>query len=745
LLEAGRGDKLRAASVANSSRYRFRFFRAGGVDQVDLADEEALSHLDALDRKLWVALACPIEGLEIDGRSLGFIDTDGDGRIRPPEILAAIAWAKEAFTDLSGFFDGKDELSLGSFSKKTETGRAVHDAARRILTNLGRPDDDVLHLADVTNVERVFEQTTLNGDGIVPVDAANDEPTRKAIGDILEVMGSVRDRSGKPGIDQGRADAFFEQIAFFATWLGKASGSVRILGDATEGAFEAMTAVRAKVDDYFVRARLLALDERLVPALDASCEEVQALRGVDLSTSDLRVLRLPLAEPAAGRALPLRGEVNPAWSVRMEEFTRLTVDPLLGAGHEALTESDWIALQRLLLPYAAWMAEKPNVPVATLGAERVLVLASGESAKNVSDLIAQDLRLEAECSRMEAVEKAIRLRRDLVPLLRNFVNFADFYGKRHAAFQVGTLYIDGRSCDLCLPVREVGKHALLAGLARAYLVYCECSRKKDAEKRTIVAAVTAGGVDNLMVGRNGVFYDHHGDDWDATIIKIVDNPTSVREAIWSPYKRFARAIEEHLTKRAASADTKAGQSLEETTGHAIAGDPEKAPASPPKPVAKGIDVGTVAAIGVAVGGIATFFSSMLATFLGLGMWLPFGLLALLLAISGPSMLIAWLKLSQRNIGPILDANGWAVNAFARINVPFGHALTKVAELPLGARRILDDPFAEKRRPYRTYLAITLLVALVLAWAFGAFDGILPEKARAPFLWHAVFATFTSHS
>ena len=197
MLEAGRGDKLRAASVANSSTYRFRFFRAGGVDQVDLADEEALTHLDALDRKLWVALACPIEGLEIDNRSLGFIDTDGDGRIRPPEILAAIAWAKEAFADLSGFFDGKDELSLASLSKKTETGRAVHDAARRILTNLGRPDDDVLHLADVTNVERVFEQTRLNGDGIVPIDAANDEPTRKAIADILEVMGSVRDRSGK--------------------------------------------------------------------------------------------------------------------------------------------------------------------------------------------------------------------------------------------------------------------------------------------------------------------------------------------------------------------------------------------------------------------------------------------------------------------------------------------------------------------------------------------------------------------
>ena len=38
------------------------------------------------------------------------------------------------------------------------------------------------------------------------------------------------------------------------------------------------------------------------------------------------------------------------------------------------------------------------------------------------------------------------------------------------------------------------------------------------------------------------------------------------------------------------------------------------------------------------------------------------------------MAIAWLKLRKRNLGPILDANGWAVNAKARMNVPFGGAL-----------------------------------------------------------------------
>jgi hypothetical protein len=740
-----------APFVSSSSAYRFCFFRAGGVDQVDLTDDGALANLDALDQKLWMALACPTRGLEIDSRSLDLIDSDGDGRIRPPEILAAVAWAKEVFTNLKGFFEAGDDLPLASLSKKTEAGRAVYDAARRILVNLGRPDDDVLRLDDVTSTEKVFEQTTLNGDGIVPVDAAKDEPTQKILADILAVMGSVRDRSGKPGIDKAKADAFFEQVTSFATWLRKGSAEVKILGEPTGAAFDALTAVKAKVDDYFVRMRLLAFDDKLAMVPDATSEELLALVGVELGTSDPRVARLPLARVAPGRPLPLKDEVNPAWSAKMADFVRLTLDPLLGAGRTALLESEWISVQGRLAAYASWLADKPGVPVSALGDERILLLASGDAAKQVADLIAEDAALEAECSRIEAVEKAIRLRRDLVPLLRNFVNLADFYGKRRAAFQIGTLYIDGRSCDLCLAAHNAGKHAVLASLAKAYLLYCDCTRKKDAEKLAIVAAVTAGGVDNLMVGRNGVFYDHAGEDWDATITRIVENPIAVRQAFFSPYKRFLRAIEQQVAKRAAAADTKAGHALEETATEAITSGPEKAEpavaaaAAAPKPAAaKGIDVGTVAAIGVAVGGIATFFSSVLATFFGLGMWMPLGLLALLLAISGPSMLIAWVKLSQRNIGPILDANGWAVNAFARINVPFGGALTRMAQLPSGARRILDDPFAEKRRSYRTYLGVALALALVLAWLCGALDGFLPEKGRARFVLHAAFPSSTSH-
>jgi len=130
-----------------------------------------------------------------------------------------------------------------------------------------------------------------------------------------------------------------------------------------------------------------------------------------------------------------------------------------------------------------------------------------------------------------------------------------------------------------------------------------------------------------------------------------------------------------------------------------------------------------------VGGIATFLTSILATFFGLGIWLPLGLLGLLLAISGPSMLIAWLKLRQRNVGPILDANGWSVNALAKINVPFGAALTQVAALPRGSRRELRDPFAEKKRPWRLYLLLLLLLGAAALWAAGYFDTYLPEHIR----------------
>ena len=72
---------------------QWQFFRAGGFDQVALESGADLMALDQLDQKLWVALACPTTGLEFDAKTLALIDTDKDGRIRAPELIAAVKWA----------------------------------------------------------------------------------------------------------------------------------------------------------------------------------------------------------------------------------------------------------------------------------------------------------------------------------------------------------------------------------------------------------------------------------------------------------------------------------------------------------------------------------------------------------------------------------------------------------------------------------------------------------------------------
>jgi hypothetical protein len=716
----------------NKESHRWKFFRAGDVDQVVLAEGADLEQLAELDQKLWMALSCPTRGLEFDSRMLDCVDTDHDGHIRSPEVLAAVDWAKQVFGNLDELFAEGRSVPLTSINQKTQLGRDLLAASRRLLAKLGRADAGTLSAEDVAGAAEILAASRLNGDGIVPADSAEDEPTRRAIEDIIKVTGGKPDRSGKPGVDQATIGKFFEDAAATVAWLDQADqdAAIRPLSSATSEAAAAVDAVRAKVDDYFARCRLAAFDGRAVTALGPAESDLVALAGKTLTNDAAEIAQLPLAAIGAARRLVLSDGLNPAWAAKVAAMTSAAVRPMLGADKTALIESDWTTIKDRLAPFAAWQAARPSAALSVLRDVRIRELHAGNFRQDLNALVVKDAAMEDQSSQIDLVEKMILFRRDLVRLVRNFVNFSEFYGQRRAIFQAGTLYLDGRSCSLCLPVEDAPKHAAVAGLARAFLVYCDCTRK-GGEKRSIVAVVTGGGTDNLMVGRNGVFFDHKGNDWDATVTRIIENPISIRQAAWAPYKRFVRMIEEQVAKRASAADEEARQKTQAAamqTVHADKAKAEDAAAKPPE--AKKIDVGTVAAIGVAVAGMATFLSSILATFLGLGMWMPLGALGLLLAISGPSMLIAWLKLRQRNVGPILDANGWSVNALAKINIPFGSALTKVAALPRGARRQSRDPFAQKRSPWGLYLTLLVLLGLAVLWRLGHLDPYLPGKFKS---------------
>ena len=706
-----------------TTSHTWNFFQAGGFDQVQLDSGADLLALKELDQKLWVALGCPTRGLEFDTRTLDLIDSDADGHVRANEVLAAIDWAGRLLKNADLLVKGTDSLALADIDDSSEEGKQVLASARHILRSLGKPDAIAISLADMADIEKFVAGLEFNGDGVICAGRIADAGLRATVEDIIKCAGSVADLSGEAGVNRDIADRFFAETAAYAAWQAKGDGdaAILLLGEKTTAAAQAFHAVRDKVSDYFTRCQLAAYDARAAVPLSRSAEDYQRLAAQNLSAQSQDVAAFPLATVEAGKPLPLVSGINPAWQDKLDALRERVVMPLLG-NRESLSAQDWAVLCARFAAFDAWQAEKPAGSVEQLGIARLRAILGGGHQAALDGLMAQDKAVEVEVKATRLVEKLLRYNRDLFRLVNNFVSFRNFYtGKDKAIFQVGTLYLDGRSCELCVKVEDVAKHAGLAGMGGFCLAYCDCVRSGGVEKMTIAAAFTAGDSDYLMVGRNGIFYDRKGQDWDASIVRIIDHPISIRQAFWSPYKKLSKLISEQLQKLAAS---KAGAVDSQLVKAAVEGGKAvaEAPAAPKPPFDVGKFAGIFAAIGLAIGAIGGILASIVSGVLGLKFWqIPLALIGLMLLVSGPSMAMAWFKLKRRNLAPILDANGWAINARARINIPFGTSLTGMAELPEGANRSLVDPFAEKQVLWPYYLAIAAgIVALTGLWYVGFF-------------------------
>ena len=330
---------------STSSSYRWRFFRAGGFDQVKIETGADIAHLDELDQKLWVALACPTTGLEFDARTLLLVDTDKDGRVRAPEVIAAAKWATSLLKNPDDLVKSPATLSLGAINDSNPEGKQILASARQTLINLGKKDATSIGLDEISDTAKIFAATNFNGDGIVPADAASDDPTKAVINDIMICLGIETDRSGKPGISQAKADQFFADATAYSSWWKQAEGDQTILplGEATAAASAAVKAVKVKVEDFFARCRLAAFDARATSALNRPESDYVALAPKELTLATPEIASFPLAQIAADKPLPLGRGVNPAWASALAALQSVAVKPLLGT-LDTLTEADWAAL-----------------------------------------------------------------------------------------------------------------------------------------------------------------------------------------------------------------------------------------------------------------------------------------------------------------------------------------------------------------------------------------------------------------
>lgn len=715
------------ALIINEKKYKWHFVNIGGSARVRINSGDDIAHLSELDPKMWTVLSCPTTGLEIDDKSLKYMDCDGDGKLRVNDVIAVSQWITSVLKDNDLILKGVDSIDINQINTDDANGKKLYHSAKQILENLGK-EGSVISLADTADITAIFAKTRFNGDGIITEASSDDADIKATISAVVATVGNVTDRSGAPGINTDLIDSFYKNLNDYVAWTDAKVEAP--YGDNTDTVIAAYNALDSKVKDFFMRSKLAAFSPSSTASLDIQTSRIDAISAENLSTKNDEIAAYPLTHITGKSEIELNAAINPAWDKNFN-----VIKSILDPSVTVITEDIWASIGEKFSAYNAWKNGKTGAAVESLGIDAIKNFIVQDKKSVLLELVAQDAALKEESDNIEMVDKFLHIYRDFYKLLKNFVTFNDFYNKDKnikAIFQCGTLIIDQRECKFCMRVNDTGKHSASAAPSGMYLVYCDCTTKTKPAKLQIVAAVTVGDIGALAVGKNGVFYDNSGLEWDAVITKIVDNPINISQSFWSPYRRMATAIENLINKSAADKDAKMMANATANINAAptkTADQAKAAAATPPFDIAK--FAGIFAAIGMAVGMIGTALASIFKGLFALNWWqLIILFVGIILVISGPAMVMAWMKLRRRNIAPLLNANGWAINATSKISIPFGETLTEIAKYP---KMKLDDPFAKKglKTWHKWCLTILMLIVVIAGlWIANVFSNI-NEKLGSP--------------
>ena len=420
--------------MKSNGNYDWKFSTVGGVTRVSIESGEDILHLDELDRKLWTALSCPLSHLEIDEKTMTMLDTNGDGKIHIEEIVAASKWLTSVINDPELLLKRSSVLPFTAFNTNNEDGLHLLETSKQILENLGLEKNEI-SVADVSDSLAIFAKTRFNGDGIITEQSSDDEDIKALIKTIIDCMGGVTDRSGEPGIDTDKIEAFYTALADFKAWkeAGDADkANIFPYGDDTAVALAACMAVKDKIDDFFMRCKLASFNTDSASVLDVSSAKIGEISDNNLAASVEEIATYPLARVNAEHKLPLGREVNPAWAGAIANLKALVIDKEY-PNAEYITEEQWVSMLAKFGSYNTWMGVKAGAVVEGLGYDAAVKALEENKKEALLDLVAQDKALESKSNAIDQVDKLLHLYRDFYTLLTNFVTFSDFYSPEKKA------------------------------------------------------------------------------------------------------------------------------------------------------------------------------------------------------------------------------------------------------------------------------------------------------------------------
>lgn len=661
-----------------------------------------------LDQAHWVATNAPINTINCDKSFLALMDTDKNGRIICQEVKDAIVWLLEVFSEHEGISNGSQNLRLGAINCANPQGKEIHEAAVKMLSRLGRNGAGEISLADIRQIKAQVESQSVSEAGVILPEAAEDAQVSEFIGEVIARVGGVEHPGGTLGVDQDKLDDFIKQAETFLEWHrqgeippGQAKTEIMPLGEQTFETYAILASVAEKIEQYFAQCTVLTLGENFAAQMGWTLAELQELDLDDPTVIEDVLRKAPLAKPKVADVLCLAEQINPYYAQALASFGKEVIPAVLKETKNTMTSQEWGQIKDFFGTHKGWVQDKPSTALESLGTQKLRGYVDGEFATAATALIAKSKDTAFALDNIRLVEKAVLYQAYMISLANNFVSFPHLYdAQKRAMFEMGTLVMDGRRFNLAVSSADRVQHAKVAQTSNMYVLYVEVAPKGGRTTYEVAVPVTAGGRGNLCLGKRGVFYDLVGEEADARVVHIIENPISLSEALLSPFLRLGRMLTGKIESITAEAEKKFDSKASTAINQATAG-----------PASKGNTGGMLLGAGVAMAALGSALAYVTKTLADTQpLAIVVGVLAVVLAVMVPISIVAYLKLRKRDISAILEGSGWGINARMRLTRKQGKFFSERPKYPEGSKGIA-------RLSWRLVVVIIAVLAILIGGGY----------------------------
>lgn len=663
---------------------RMTFEKFGRAHHLRICSAADLEHVISLDEAHWVATGAPTISINEDAEFLDYLDIDDNKRIMCFELQRASRWLLDTLTDHSDITAKSNALNLKWVNRDTEDGTKIITAANKMLRELRIADSSAITLKQVRQIKsKVGDSPTCHA-GIATAQAADDPKIKEFISDMINTVGGLPEEAAKnedKGITTEKLTEFLAEASARIEWhkktaipTGKRNTDLMPLGNNTHSAYQALINVREKIDQYFAQCEAVAFDPRVGDHIKPNADSLQQGTQGDMPALKEFMKDSPLSFPEQHQMLRFSDPINPYYATMLQRFRVEVMMPVLNQSMKNLSKEDWLTIKDTFTQYESWHKDKKGEAVESLGLEKLHVYQDERFKAEVSRIIGNSNKTALVLDNINLVEKIILYQANIIDLANNFVSFPHLYNPdRRAAFEMGTLIIDGRRLNFSVKVSDINLHSSIAKTSDIFIIYAEITLENNKDKYIVAVPVTAGTKGNLCIGKRGIFCDLRGKLLDAKVIDIIENPISVGETLIAPFQRIGKL----LTGKIEAMTTAAEKKLDTAVSA-----PQQQGNQSKSLMAGGLLMGG----GVAFAAVASSAAFLIKTIGSLGAAKTIGGLTIAIAaVIAPASIIALMKLRRRDLSAILEGVGWAINARMRLTFKQGHMFTDNPPLPKKAR------------------------------------------------------------